>query len=463
VLTEDFYCYHKKKDRIERRIGLMRLAITRLKSFCVLFAVLLTSSAFCASYSSADLERAIRSNDLVGVKKVLKYGDGELQRNIALSADYFLQKAARFGSGEMVKLFLSRIDSQNLKREASKALVVSIDNDHFHEVVPVLLKSGADANYEFRGMTAFCRMGYLYAGKKDKSAKTLATMRLLLDKGAAINTFGEDGRTCLMSACEANDLAMVEFLIARGANAYLQNKDAQTAFDLVKPGSKIENSLKKSRKQSSAFDFDQVADPFAEEEKERKLMELSYAVSSGDADTVKALLSEGISADSEIGNSGITLLMQAKNAQIAKLLLDAGADVNRRDKSGRSVLHHIANREADSLMVALLLRAGANVNLKDNSGETPLKAAGLLFTEKISPEWGKTIVPLFVNAGADINAADNMGYSLLHQAASNDNAELASICLMMGANPDLRTSLGQTPKELARSLNSTKFLKTLNN
>jgi ankyrin repeat protein len=103
------------------------------------------------------------------------------------------------------------------------------------------------------------------------------------------------------------------------------------------------------------------------------------------------------------------------------------------------------------------------VNLKDNSGETPLKAAGLLFTEKISPEWGKTIVPLFVNAGADINAADNMGYSLLHQAASNDNAELASICLMMGANPDLRTSLGQTPKELARSLNSTKFLNALKN
>jgi ankyrin repeat protein len=68
---------------------------------------------------------------------------------------------------------------------------------------------------------------------------------------------------------------------------------------------------------------------------------------------------------------------------------------------------------------------------------------------------------LLVNAGADINSADSQGHTLLHQAAFNDNAVLANLCVLMGADPDLRGLDGKTPRQLGRELGSRKFLKAI--
>jgi ankyrin repeat protein len=250
---------------------------------------------------------------------------------------------------------------------------------------------------------------------------------------------------------------MAKLLMEYGANPHMQNKNAQTAFDFVKEGSSLKNILmrKTSRNTSySGFDFD-------EDTRQMKLMELSQAVSMGDAESVKQLLAEGLDANYSLSSSGITMLMQAKNAEIVRILLKAGAKANKYDTDGRNALHHLATHKADPIMVSMLLRAGAKLNSKDKYGETPLKAAGILFTEKIAPEWGKSLLTLLVNAGADINSADNQGYTLLHQAAANDNAALAETCLLLGAKPDIKTSAGISAIELGKQLNAKAFLTTM--
>ncbi len=193
----------------------------------------------------------------------------------------------------------------------------------------------------------------------------------------------------------------------------------------------------------------------------QEIMQLSEAVSSGDVARVKELLARGVDANSTVGGSGITLLMQTTDANVAKLLLNAGASVHAADVNGWTALHYGATRESDSIMITLLLQAGADVTSRTADGETPLRLAGLLFTENISPTWGSTLIPLLVNAGADINSADNQGHTLLHQAAFNDNAKLASLCVLMGADLDFRNRAGKSPRQLGRELGARKFLKAI--
>jgi ankyrin repeat protein len=80
-------------------------------------------------------------------------------------------------------------------------------------------------------------------------------------------------------------------------------------------------------------------------------------------------------ADPKLGMSGLQLtpLHEAANqgnTEIAKLLIDAGADIKASDLAGRTPLHYAASAE----MVERLVSLGADPNAKDTSGLTPLDA-----------------------------------------------------------------------------------------
>lgn len=104
---------------------------------------------------------------------------------------------------------------------------------------------------------------------------------------------------------------------------------------------------------------------------------------------------------------GETPLMQSPNREMTKFLLDKGARVDARNKiSGLDVLAYLAS---DAGSVSLLLEAGANVHSRGRSGRTALFFA--------SPE----SVPLLAAAGADVNARDNEGRSVLVNAALGEH------------------------------------------
>jgi ankyrin repeat protein len=82
------------------------------------------------------------------------------------------------------------------------------------------------------------------------------------------------------------------------------------------------------------------------------------------------------------GNTPLKVTVIWNDIEAARLLLDAGADVNARLEDGYTALHHAAagGRHA---MAALLCQRGASLDARNDDGKTPLDLARLLRHEAI--------------------------------------------------------------------------------
>ena len=139
-------------------------------------------------------------------------------------------------------------------------------------------------------------------------------------------------------------------------------------------------------------------------------------------------------AQAELRQKGISaaeydseLFEATKNGddELVKLLIAAGADVNKADKWGSPPLHSAAEY-GHTDCVKLLIAAGADVNKTNEDSETPLYTAA----------WnGHTeCVKLLIDAGADVNKTNEDGETPLYWAESNGHTECAELLCAAGAN-----------------------------
>ncbi len=190
------------------------------------------------------------------------------------------------------------------------------------------------------------------------------------------------------------------------------------------------------------------------EETNRKLR---GAIIIGRIDEVKELIKAGadVNRKFDLGASrDITPLFcvcafgNANQAEIGKLLIDAGAKVDEKFQ-GATLLHITATFAGNKAVTELLIANGLDVNAKINSmapseiqGSTPLHlAAG---SGKVE------VVEVLIRNGAEINAkASYYHYTPLHLAALNGRKAVAELLIDKGADVNAKSEIGVTPLDLA--------------
>ncbi|XP_069671529.1 ankyrin repeat and protein kinase domain-containing protein 1-like isoform X2 [Periplaneta americana] len=129
-------------------------------------------------------------------------------------------------------------------------------------------------------------------------------------------------------------------------------------------------------------------------------------------------------------------------AVVLRLLREVGADLERADCSGRTLLHRAADQgSADAVQV--LLDAGSAVNAVDSAGCTPLYLAA----QRSHQDACRAL--LAAGARPDLKAR-SLGWTPLHRAAWWGHAPVVQLLLQHGAERGLRDQQGRTALDLAR-------------
>lgn len=181
----------------------------------------------------------------------------------------------------------------------------------------------------------------------------------LINNGADVNYQDESsGSTALMMACQYNFPDMVKFLIEHNADLNIQAKNGQTALMAsARSSEELFNLLI-----SKGADFKIKANDGTTALTQACMGVLRKKVPLA---VVKKLLEMGADPN-EAADSGPTkgytcLMMAARNNQpeLARLLIDNKADVNKKADDGKSALD-LAKKEKLDEMISLLKNHGAN-------------------------------------------------------------------------------------------------------
>lgn len=162
-------------------------------------------------------------------------------------------------------------------------------------------------------------------------------------------------------------------------------------------------------------------------------MNISEAVSKGDAAAVKAAAAAGADVNGEMvneepGRDPVPLLCFAAHAgspDVLKAMLDAKAKTEVRTSDGRTALMWAASL-GDAARVRMLLDAGARTDARADKGWTALMWA--------AARGEPASVKALIDAGADVNATNRWRQTALMHAARTGNIDKVNMLIDAGAS-----------------------------
>ena len=271
-----------------------------------------------------------------------------------------------------------------------------------------------------------------------RETPSVETVRLLLSKGADVNTRTDDG-TALMMAVRWGHAEIVKLLLDAGAQVDARHRLGYSA--LMRSASRSIPEMNPPRGQP-------LPPPSAE------IMSL--------------LLAKGADVNF-LGRDGETPMMEANTAEKVRLLVTRGAQVNTTDKEGRTALMHAVNR-GEVEVVEALLQAGADASVVNREGTTALMYA-LQKPSPYNPQETAKLTKRRIEAArllllrgkiGDVNAPDENGETLLMRAVNLGETELVKALLDRNADANRSDVLGTTSVILAYEKNETAIQELLN-
>jgi ankyrin repeat protein len=98
----------------------------------------------------------------------------------------------------------------------------------------------------------------------------------------------------------------------------------------------------------------------------------------------------------------------------------------------------------------IMIDAGADVNIKNEDGDSPLHFSAYYDRYEISK--------MLIDAGADLDMQEDSGKTALHLSVYNNNIKNVKNLMNAGAKTDIKDNYGQTPYDLAKSEEMKEFL-----
>ncbi|NER49677.1 MAG: protein kinase [Symploca sp. SIO1A3] len=172
-----------------------------------------------------------------------------------------------------------------------------------------------------------------------------------------------------------------------------------------------------------------IEDVHTRDNKDRTTLHFAAVLSR--KETAESLIAKGADVNAKDRDGKTPLHSVIRSKEVAELLIAKGADVNAKNRDGRTPLHSIRSKEVAELLVA----KGADVNAKAISGHTPLHSSVHL----------KEMAEFLIAKGADVNAKTKFGETPLHFSVhSKDLKEVAQLLIAKGADINANDSWGMT-------------------
>jgi ankyrin repeat protein len=303
-----------------------------------------------------------------------------------------------------------------------------------------------------------------------------AQVKRLITAGADVNAANKYGATAMSLAAEVANTAILELLLAAGANADSPNGDGMTALLLVARTGNVD-AAKALLARGATIDAresfgGQTALMWSAARRHPEMIDLLVSrgaevdARSAVRDYQRHIQAEG--RPKSLDSGGFTPLLYAARENClacVDVLLKHGADIDLPDPDDVSPLN-VAIMNANWDLAKKLIDAGADVNQWDIYGETPLYVAIGMSTRidgghaSIDPPnetKGNDLIGMLLEHGANPNiqlffrpanvrgATNTRGSTALIRAANNGDLELVQRLLEHGADATLYLADRETP------------------
>ncbi|MBF0297516.1 MAG: ankyrin repeat domain-containing protein [Oligoflexia bacterium] len=289
-----------------------------------------------------------------------------------------IMHASTHGHDRIVKKLLKlKTGLEKDDKNGKTPIHLAIEGGH-EKIAKMLVDAGADVN------------------KKDKEGRSTLMKAIVKDQQSVlkdlvqkvdVNEKDNHGVSALMVASILGDKSSVELLVEKGADVNETNSDGQSALMLAAGVNEIvfdsnntlikdiNDLLKKSDPGLSGLDdlkeFTYILTENVAKERNNNLPETSTSNDSellGALSIIDPLTGKEIFVPEETSEPLDDLLLSKENLghnDIIISLVEANADVNIKDKDGKSALFYAAQNESTDV-VNILIDSGADINITDN-------------------------------------------------------------------------------------------------